>query len=70
MNENHQPLVHGGDWAGYSEEYGTQPLDFSANVSPLGVPQGVKQAIAAARRNCRPVPRPFVPFFVPKAGSP
>ena len=29
-------LVHGGDWAGFAEEYGTAPLDFSANVSPLG----------------------------------
>lgn len=54
MRETHQTgtapqtLVHGGDWAGYAEEYGAQPLDFSANVSPLGVPEGVKQAIAAA----------------------
>lgn len=29
-------LVHGGDWAGYEAEYGATPLDFSANVSPLG----------------------------------
>lgn len=41
-------LVHGGDWAGFKNEYGTMPLDFSANVSPLGVPDGVRAAIAAA----------------------
>ena len=64
MNKNHQtgvspaPLVHGGDWAGYSEEYGTQPLDFSANVSPLGVPQGVKQAIANAAETADRYPDP------------
>lgn len=41
-------LVHGGDWAGFKTEYGAMPLDFSANISPLGVPEGVRQAIAAA----------------------
>ena len=41
-------LTHGGDWAGYQEEYGGQPLDFSANVSPLGVPPGVRKAIRQA----------------------
>ena len=59
MNKNHQPLVHGGDWAGYSEEYGTQPLDFSANVSPLGVPQSVKQAIADAAKTADRYPDPL-----------
>ena len=33
-----QPLTHGGDWAGYRAEFGRDPLDFSANVSPLGLP--------------------------------
>ena len=65
MNHGHQtsfsqaPLVHGGDWAGYSEEYGTQPLDFSANVSPLGVPQGIKKAIAAAVETADRYPDPL-----------
>ncbi len=40
-------LVHGGDWAGFTEEYGTAPLDFSANVSPLGVPEGGKKSAQA-----------------------
>lgn len=41
-------LIHGGDWAGYLAEYRQQPLDFSANISPLGMPAGVRDAIAAA----------------------
>ena len=41
-------LVHGGDWAGYKTEYGAMPLDFSANVSPLGLPPGVRAALSAA----------------------
>ena len=41
-------LVHGGDWAGYRAEFGRDALDFSANVSPLGLPHGVAAAISAA----------------------
>ena len=41
-------LVHGGDWAGYRAEFGRDALDFSANVSPLGLPTGVAAAITAA----------------------
>ncbi len=41
-------LLHGGDWAGYQAEYGGLPLDFSANISPLGLPEGVRQAIVSA----------------------
>ncbi len=37
---------HGGDWAGFFREYGRLPLDFSANISPLGMPEGVRQAAA------------------------
>ena len=42
-----QTLTHGGDWAGYRAEFGRDPLDFSANVSPLGLPEGVANAITA-----------------------
>lgn len=65
MDENHQagvsrqPLVHGGDWMGYWEEYGTQPLDFSANVSPFGVPSSVKRAIADAAETADRYPDPL-----------
>lgn len=52
-------LVHGGDWAGFEAEYGRAPLDFSANVSPLGVPQGVRDAIAAAAADADRYPDPL-----------
>ena len=42
-------LVHGGDWAGYRAEFGRDALDFSANVSPLGLPEGVA---GPSRRHC------------------
>lgn len=37
-------LIHGGDIAGFVEEFGRLPLDFSANVSPFGLPSAVRQA--------------------------
>lgn len=40
-----QKLTHGGDWAGYEAQYGGTPLDFSANISPLGLPEGVREAV-------------------------
>ena len=40
--------THGGDWAGFLEQYGARPLDFSANVSPLGLPEGVRAAAVRA----------------------
>lgn len=52
-------LVHGGDWAGFEAEYGCPPLDFSANVSPLGVPSGVQAAIAAAAAGADRYPDPL-----------
>jgi len=50
--------THGGDWAAYLTEYGREPLDFSANISPLGVPEEVRRAIgeAAARADRYPDP--------------
>lgn len=49
-------LVHGGDWAGYRAQYGQDALDFSANVSPLGLPEGGGKG--HHRRAChrRPLP--------------
>jgi threonine-phosphate decarboxylase len=52
-------LIHGGDWAGYRAEYGREPLDFSANVSPLGVPDGIKAAIAGALDTADRYPDPL-----------
>lgn len=40
--------THGGDWVSFIDRYGTDPLDFSANISPLGLPESVRAAIAAA----------------------
>ncbi len=54
-----QQLTHGGDWAGYRAEFGRDALDFSANVSPLGLPQGVADAIAAALPNADRYPDPL-----------
>ena len=41
-------LAHGGDITGYEDEYGCLPLDFSANISPLGLPDEVREAVIAA----------------------
>jgi threonine-phosphate decarboxylase len=46
--------VHGGDWAGFQTEYGTLPLDFSANISPLGLPEGVKEALISSVEDAEP----------------
>jgi len=53
-----QKLTHGGDWAGYQAEYGEKPLDFSANISPLGLPEGVRAGVAdwLAQAECYPDP--------------
>lgn len=52
-------LVHGGDWAGYRAEFGRDALDFSANVSPLGLPHGVAAAISAALPTADRYPDPL-----------
>lgn len=52
-------LIHGGDWAGYRAQYGQDALDFSANVSPLGLPEGVAKAITAALTTADRYPDPL-----------
>ena len=52
-------LVHGGDWAGFEMEYGAPPLDFSSNVSPLGLPESVRRAAAEALRDAERYPDPL-----------
>lgn len=39
---------HGGDISAYRREYGEEPLDFSANISPLGLPKKVRAACVKA----------------------
>lgn len=52
-------LIHGGDWAGFQQEYGSMPLDFSANISPLGLPEGVREALVKAAFSCERYPDPL-----------
>lgn len=54
-----QSLTHGGDWAGFQLERGALPLDFSSNVSPLGVPEGVQAAVARAAAELDRYPDPL-----------
>ena len=49
---------HGGDWAAYEREYGVLPLDFSASVSPLGLPAGVREAVSAVLESAGRYPDP------------
>ena len=49
---------HGGDWAEYQRETGFLPLDFSANISPLGLPAGVKEAVLASLESADRYPDP------------
>jgi len=60
INEkNAQSLPHGGDWAGFEIEYGREPLDFSMNVNPLGIPKEVQEAIANAGPSADRYPDPL-----------
>ena len=52
-------LVHGGDTVGYRERYGHDALDFSANVSPLGMPEAVARAIGEATFQADKYPDPL-----------
>ena len=51
-------LTHGGDWAGFLSNRGYLPLDYSSNISPLGVPPGVQEALrkTAAKADRYPDP--------------
>ena len=50
---------HGGDWKSFEDAAGRPPLDFSANISPLGVPDKVQQAIQEAAGQADTYPDPF-----------
>ena len=52
-------LTHGGDFTGFRREFGYDPLDFSANVSPLGVPSSVVRAITEAATEADRYPDPL-----------
>ena len=51
---------HGGDI--YSQEStgdGKRFVDFSANINPIELPQGVKEAVKSALKNCVNYPDAF-----------
>lgn len=50
--------LHGGDITGYRLKYGREPLDFSASLNPLGMPQAVKQVAKDAVEAACPYPDP------------
>jgi len=50
--------THGGDWAAFEEEYGRAPLDFSASVSPFGLPEGVREAVMTVLEQAERYPDP------------
>lgn len=52
-------LEHGGDIKGFQDEFGTRPLDYSANIAPLGVPDSVRQAVFAALDDAANYPDPL-----------
>ena len=52
-------LIHGGDARGFLARYGKTPLDFSANVNPLGVPQAVRDALCHAAQDADRYPDPL-----------
>lgn len=49
---------HGGDWFAYETEYGAPPLDFSASISPLGLPEGARAAAIASLEQADRYPDP------------
>ena len=50
--------MHGGDWTSFEQKCGRMPLDFSANISPLGVPESVKTAVIRAAGEADRYPDP------------
>ena len=50
--------VHGGNTAAFQAEYGMPPLDFSANVSPLGMPHSARKAAEEALTDAHAYPDP------------
>ena len=54
LNKNHSMAVHGGEVFRLAAEFGIEPdtiIDFSANINPLGLPEGVDSALQRALQN-------------------
>ena len=44
---------HGGDvYSSKTTADGKSYIDFSANINPLGLPLGIKEAVKSALKNC------------------
>ncbi len=52
-------LIHGGDIAGFRQQYGQEPLDFSASLNPCGMPKRVMETACAAVENSVAYPDPL-----------
>lgn len=52
-------LIHGGDIYSVQKETGKVPLDFSANINPLGMPPGATEAAVDSLKECVHYPDPL-----------
>lgn len=52
-------LIHGGDVYSVQKEQGKVPLDFSANINPLGMPPGAIKAVLDSLEECVHYPDPL-----------
>ena len=52
-------LTHGGDIRGFEEKYGRKPIDFSVNLSPLGMPESAARAAREALSEAEAYPDPL-----------
>ena len=62
MAECKKEFLHGGDLQGAAEKSGKKPselLDFSANINPLGMPPGVREAVVESLDQSLFYPDPF-----------
>lgn len=52
-------MTHGGDWKSFQDRAGILPLDFSASISPLGLPTTVRQAVTESMAEADRYPDPL-----------
>lgn len=52
-------LIHGGDVESFIRDYGREPIDFSANSNPLGLPESAKRAVVDSLETADRYPDPL-----------
>ena len=52
-------IIHGGDIKSFKDKYNENPIDFSANISPLLLPENIKKVIADNIDSICEYPDPF-----------